>query len=130
MLGTSHPNRRLARSKAAVCVALAASGPLACAGAHADGQEAAPASPAVAIDRFTPADLERAFWECDYFATTRGMGLEEGADCADIYDKIKRTKFGGDFHTLLAWWQRSKATEHAAIATHGRVARSDSHSSE
>jgi hypothetical protein len=109
---------------------LAVSGQLACAGAPAESQETARASREDAIDRFTPADLERAFWECDYVATTRGMGLEEGADCADIYDKTKRTKFGGDFHAMFAWWQRSKATEHAAIATQRRVARSDSRSSE
>ena len=127
---TSHPNRRLAPSAAAVWICLAVSGPLTCTGAHADGQETAPASPGVAIDQFTSADLERVFWECDYVATTRGMGLEEGAYCADIYDKMKRTKFGGDFHAMLAWWQRSKAPEHAAFATQRRVARSDSRSSE
>jgi hypothetical protein len=72
--------------------------------------------------RSSPLDLENAFWECDYAVTTSGLGLGEGAMCADIQDEFKRRKFGGDFDAMLTWWRQNKAERHSAIAERRRQA--------
>jgi hypothetical protein len=62
------------------------------------------------------ADLEDAFWVCDYTATTRGP---EGSDltvCTAVYEAIKERKFGGDFDGLLDWWRQNKVVRHDALA--------------
>lgn len=69
-----------------------------------------------AHSRLTSVDLERAFWECDYAVTTTGVGLGEGALCANIHEELKQRKFAGDFSAMLTWWQEKKAAEHQAIA--------------
>jgi hypothetical protein len=64
-----------------------------------------------------PADLEKAFWVCDYTATVAGVQATPVALCAAVWDEIKQPKFGGSFEDLLAWWQSNKAAEHEALAT-------------
>ncbi len=61
-------------------------------------------------------ELERAFWVCDYVATTRGVDATPIAHCSAVTDALKNERFGGDFSELLAWWQRNKPAEHAALA--------------
>lgn len=71
--------------------------------------------------RQTAADLEKAFWACDYSATTLGVTGGEGATCGVIYEDLKRSKFGGDFQAFLRWWQQNKAAEHQALAAISRT---------
>ena len=65
--------------------------------------------------RATSSELEKAFWQCDYAVTTSGLGLGEGAWCAEISEELKRRKFAGDFHAMLAWWQENKAAEYRVL---------------
>jgi hypothetical protein len=66
------------------------------------------------------AELESAFWACDYVATTRGVDVTPVAICGAVYDEIKTLKFGGDFGELLAWWKQNKLAEHARLAREER----------
>jgi hypothetical protein len=77
-------------------------------------------SPAFIDEQLASADLERIFWQCDYVANTFGMGFEEGAYCAAIYDEVKKRRFAGDFAAMLAWWQHQKSIEYAALAAKRR----------
>jgi len=62
------------------------------------------------------ADLEEAFWVCDYTATTVGTGATPVDLCSAVYDELKARKFGGEFELLLAWWRQNKPAEHARQA--------------
>jgi hypothetical protein len=62
------------------------------------------------------ADLEEAFWICDYTATTVGMGATPIGLCSAVYDELKARKFNGDFEQLLYWWRQNKPAEHARQA--------------
>lgn len=65
--------------------------------------------------KFTPdkiADLEKAFWVCDYAGTNGMVGADEAAACIAITDQVKRTKFDGDFDRLVAWWRLNKVAQH------------------
>jgi hypothetical protein len=63
------------------------------------------------------ADLERAFWMCDYTATVRGVYATPIETCAAITDELKLHKFNGSFEEMLAWWQFNKPAEHEKLAT-------------
>ena len=79
-----------------------------------------PASPRLSHDRavmLQTADLERAFWMCDYTATVRGVYAAPVETCAAITDELKQHKFNGSFEELLAWWQFNKPAEHDKLAT-------------
>jgi len=103
-------------------VALVLAAVLTCLNTQADAQESArPSRSEQSIDARQLAEaLEKDFWACDYVATTRGVGLDEGATCGAIFEDLKRSKFGGDFRAMLSWWQQHKAAEHLALATVGR----------
>jgi hypothetical protein len=62
------------------------------------------------------AELEKAFWVCDYVATTRGVHAAPVAICSAVTDEIKNAKFGGDFEELLKWWRQKKPSEHQRLA--------------
>jgi len=66
--------------------------------------------------RAASSELEKAFWKCDYAVTTSGVGLGEGAWCAEISDELKNRKFAGDFRAMLVWWQQNKAAEYRIAA--------------
>ena len=66
------------------------------------------------------AELESAFWACDYVATPRGVDAAPVAICGAVYDELKTLKFGGDFGELLAWWKQNKLAEHARLAREER----------
>ena len=57
-------------------------------------------------------ELERAFWACDYVATTRGVGATPIAACRHATESLKREKFGGSYPALLEWWRDNKESEH------------------
>ena len=58
------------------------------------------------------AELESAFWACDYVATTRGVGATPIAACRHATESLKREKFGGSYPALLEWWRDNKESEH------------------
>ena len=62
------------------------------------------------------ADLEDAFWVCDYTAATRGPTGNDITVCTAVYEAIKDRKFGGDFDKLLDWWRQNKVARHDALA--------------
>lgn len=62
-----------------------------------------------------PVDLEQAFWLCDYIATRQTIDMRTVEVCSGITEALKMAKFNGDFDAMLTWWQRNKATEHAAL---------------
>jgi hypothetical protein len=98
--------------------AVVALGVIAAHGEDAVEPQASPVSHTSAI-ALSKADLEEAFWVCDYVGTTRGLDAAPGELCAALYSELKSTKFGGDFEQLLAWWQQNKAAEHAKLAGRG-----------
>ncbi|MES2564272.1 MAG: hypothetical protein V4637_16320 [Pseudomonadota bacterium] len=78
-----------------------------------------PTSPRLSHDRavmLQTADLERAFWMCDYTATVRGVYATPVETCAAITDELEQHKFNGSFEELLAWWQFNKPAEHDKLA--------------
>ena len=110
-----HLNRRLA-AKVLPSVLVLFVGALGCIVAYSQEPSPAAAVTDSVHGRLTPVDLERAFWECDYAVTTSGVGLGEGAMCADIHEELKQRKFAGDFQAMLTWWQQRKVAEHRAVA--------------
>ena len=60
-------------------------------------------------------DLERAFWICDYVASTRGMQFVSLDLCAAITDFIKTEKFGGDYDEMIEWWREQKPAQHRKL---------------
>jgi hypothetical protein len=68
------------------------------------------------------ADLEAAFWVCEYAATTRGAASIQ--TCTAVYDALKERKFGGDFARLLKWWQQNRVSEYRRLdAEEGQAGR-------
>ena len=65
------------------------------------------------------AELERAFWACDYAATIRGVHATPIEMWAFATDELKRVKFGGSFDALLAWWRINKDAEHRTLDASG-----------
>jgi hypothetical protein len=101
-------------TKAAAVTALAAA--LVAGGASAEQSNGAHSVPPVEVPSAGLADLEGAFWACDYIATTRGTANVDITACTAVYDAMKERKFGGDFDKLLAWWQQNKVVRHDALA--------------
>ena len=118
-ISNRHPASSTARAAAALFVAAM----LGCLSAQTYAQESTRSSrPNELVNaREATADLEKQFWACDYAATTRGVGLGEGAMCNEVYEDLKSSKFGGDFRAFLSWWQQNKAAEHLALAAVGRT---------
>jgi len=104
-----------ALAKAIACaLAFAATGAY-CGGALA---QQAPASPQVSIVQTAQhvSNLEKAFWACDYTATTRGVQSTPVAMCAAVTDELKEAKFGGDFDEMVLWWRQNKTAEFERLA--------------
>ena len=57
-------------------------------------------------------EVERAFWACDYLATTYGYVAVDAHLCSMWTDALRDRKFGGDFERLLAWWRENKRAQH------------------
>lgn len=66
------------------------------------------------------ADLEAAFWSCDHAATTRIVPLDLAATCVAITEELKNQRFGGDFETMLRWWQQNKVAQHRLLGAGNR----------
>ena len=75
-------------------------------------------APPVAL---TGAELEQAFWICDYVATTRGMDATPIDTCVAVTDQLKMQRFGGNFDGMLAWWRQNRLAEHGKLASDERM---------
>jgi hypothetical protein len=64
----------------------------------------------------TVTQTERAFWICDYVATTKGINATPIEGCATVTETLKNERFGGDFLKLLGWWRERKAAEHERLS--------------
>ncbi|MGZ5090254.1 MAG: hypothetical protein ACXWCY_31710 [Burkholderiales bacterium] len=62
-----------------------------------------------------PADLEQAFWACDFVGTTYGVDAAPVAFCSEVTAALQEQKFDGDFGRLLEWWKQNKPTQHARL---------------
>ena len=115
-------NQRPASLTAQVPAALWFAAVLSCLSAQTYAEESARSYRSnESVARQATADLEKQYWACDYAATTRGVWLVEGAMCGEVYEDLKRSKFGGDFQAMLRWWQQNKAAEHLALAAVSRT---------
>ena len=75
------------------------------------------------------AEVEKAFWICDYIATTYGVEGSPATTCGQAYEELKRAKFNGDFDELVTWWAANKAEQHASL-NRANVAETDGESAE
>lgn len=70
-----------------------------------------------------PADLEKAFWLCDYAGTTGGVDSGTGIACSMITEQLKNRNFNGDFEAMVAWWRERKPAEHQRLEAARRLSR-------
>lgn len=83
--------------------------------ARAEGP--APLSPLpTQVEEADREQLERAFWACDYVATTQGIQATPAAVCRYVTEELKQQRFGGSFGQFLEWWRANKTAEHRRIA--------------
>jgi hypothetical protein len=68
-----------------------------------------------AHSKMTAADLERAFWICDYTATMHGVSAAPIEICSAVTDELKQLQFSGDFMQMLKWWEQNKPHEHTRL---------------
>ncbi len=87
----------------------------ACGSASATEHRAPPGLQAAPVGVASLAELEHAFWVCDYLATTRRASEVLIDICTDAYDELKERRFGGDFDALLLWWQQNRRVRHAEL---------------
>ena len=73
-----------------------------------------------AVAYATVADLEKAFWLCDYAGTTRSVDSGMAMACSAITEELKIWKFDGDFDALVAWWRQNKPAQHEALEAESR----------
>jgi hypothetical protein len=110
-------NKRSLSISANVAVAMAVGALLSsyCFSAGAQQRSTARKSVQVATPASTPADLDRAFWLCDYAGTTGSVDTNMAIACTAITEELTIKKFSGDFDAMVAWWRKHKPAEHQAI---------------
>jgi hypothetical protein len=69
------------------------------------------------------ADLEKAFWVCDYTATERGVDATPVDLCSKVTEDLKNKKFHGDFEDLTNWWRQNKLATHQGLREQERLTR-------
>lgn len=106
-MGSAGGARNFDRTVRLAAAALAFALGTACAGPERPEMAAAEAAEIAA--------LERAFWYCDYTATTEGVLATPMAACQHATNELKARKFGGSFRAMTAWWQERKRAEHERL---------------
>ena len=90
--------------------------------AQAQEQTSAPQRPVeVLASAASPADLERAFWLCDYAGTNGGVDSGAAATCSAVTEELKIRNFNGDFDAMVAWWRQHKPAKHQALKAVSRT---------
>ena len=87
--------------------------------AQAHSAAARPGQTRIAADRL--ADLEKAFWVCDYTATEKGVSAAPVELCGAVTESLKNEKFKGDFDEMLEWWRRNKIAVHQSLRDEERL---------
>lgn len=64
-----------------------------------------------AIESMSSAEVEKAYWDCEFTATQGPIDLDGAAACSEIYEYLKKDKFLGDFDRFLVWWKENKGRE-------------------
>lgn len=83
---------------------------------------AAETSKATTPETLPLAELEKAFWYCDFVATTQGMrAVGPIAACSVVVERLKKEKFGENYEEYLAWWRRNKPAEHGKLYAASRA---------
>lgn len=108
--------RRILTNSTACTLALVTIG-VYCEGASAEQWSVPPQAVQARVDVLRSADLEKAFWLCDYTATNRGVHAVPAALCSAVTDELRHEKFGGNFEEMLRWWQQNKPAEHDKLAS-------------
>jgi hypothetical protein len=111
--------RRISFNAAACALALGALSPH-CGTASAQQSSVSPRPLQARAGVLRVADLEKAFWMCDYAATTRGVHATPVDVCSALTDDFKNARFGGDFEQMLRWWQKNKLAEHQKLVSRAR----------
>ena len=83
---------------------------------HAQQQTAAVVRPSPADVSQTTAELEGAFWQCDYSFSKGNADRYKAAICGRVIEGIQKQKFNGDIERLLQWWQQNHAIQHRKLA--------------
>jgi hypothetical protein len=110
-----------ARAAALLIAAAALNVHSAGAGAHEPRRDGRQTMDVRASER-AAAELERAFWFCDYAATVGSVDSGMAIACSTVTQELKAKKFGGDFDALVSWWRQNKAAEHGALEAAFRAA--------
>ncbi|HJV50388.1 MAG TPA: hypothetical protein VJ652_02950 [Noviherbaspirillum sp.] len=61
-------------------------------------------------------EIEKHYWDCDYAVRQTLLDFSDAEHCSRVFERLKKEKFSGDFHTFLAWWQANKDREYAVRA--------------
>jgi hypothetical protein len=85
------------------------------------GWSAGPAAQARPASETPLAELERAFWRCDYEATQSPIDVGAAAMCSEVAETFKARRFAGDFEALLAWWRERRDGEYRKLAAAQRA---------
>lgn len=64
-------------------------------------------------------ELEKAFWVCDYAATTSLVDFYSAIACSYLTESLRQRKFDGDFQAMLTWWQQHKEAKHLELSKGG-----------
>jgi hypothetical protein len=65
----------------------------------------------IAVGNMPLAEVEKAYWDCEFAATKGVITPPQAAACSQIYEYLKKEKFMGDFDRLFAWWRQNKERE-------------------
>ena len=112
------PGCRISTAAAACLGALAVVGAY-LAGGGSQQSSAAPTEPQAAV--LSVADLEQAFWICDYIATEKGVNATPVDVCSKVTEDLKNEKFHGDFEDLTNWWRQHKLAVHQSLREQERM---------
>lgn len=64
-----------------------------------------------AIAGWSSAEIENAYWDCEFVAVQGTITPDQAAACSEIYERLKSEKFLGNYHRFLVWWKQEKDRE-------------------
>lgn len=68
-------------------------------------------STSVAVTKLSSAELEKTYWDCESTAVQGGITVDEAAACSEVFERLKKVRFRGDFDEFLFWWRQHKDRE-------------------
>jgi hypothetical protein len=118
-MGASFKERVAAGSRLARTFGVAAAVAIGASAGLGVAQEPAPEAPKQEEEKkLTTAELaevEEAFWLCDYVSTNVGVRATPMRTCLMVTEALKDEKFDGDFNAFVAWWNENKTVEHERL---------------